>query len=318
MKVVFIGGTGRCGTSIIRDFLGTLDGFLSLDFEYRFLIDPNGVLETYNNLKVIQSPFSQDFHIRKFANFLSRLGGSDCNLLKSNGSRLQSIINFGEAYRGWELEQVFPNYRVRFQELLEGMGIESYCGTWHGHITDGEPIIYLGEESNLESAFSRYLNGMISDLLYVKGKSILVDDNTWNLLYSTTLHELLPDAIFVHVIRDPRDVISSLISQRWAPSDVGSCARFYKYLMDNMEHKLSMVRPESVLMIRYEDIVFNRAEAVKSLSDKLQLRLSDLKGFHQFNFKRDSIGRYRRDLSGGDLEILDSVIPDYISKYGSS
>jgi hypothetical protein len=47
VKMILIGGTGRSGTSIVKEILANHPDASSLPFEYRFIIDPDGLADFY-------------------------------------------------------------------------------------------------------------------------------------------------------------------------------------------------------------------------------------------------------------------------------
>ena len=55
-KVIFIGGSGRSGTNILRKILSNHSKVASLPFEHRFIIDPNGIIDFYNSFTLNWSP----------------------------------------------------------------------------------------------------------------------------------------------------------------------------------------------------------------------------------------------------------------------
>ena len=48
-KVIFIGGSGRSGTNILRKLLSKHSQVASLPFEHRFIIDPDGIIDFFYN-----------------------------------------------------------------------------------------------------------------------------------------------------------------------------------------------------------------------------------------------------------------------------
>ena len=73
LQVVFIGGTGRCGTSITSAILGKHSLVTTLPFEYRFIIDPDGIVDFFRSYAATWSPFMADRRLKRLERFLLTL-----------------------------------------------------------------------------------------------------------------------------------------------------------------------------------------------------------------------------------------------------
>ena len=56
MKTCFIGGTGRCGTSILRTVLSRHSSVATLPIEHRLTVDPDGIFDFYRSYTTGWSP----------------------------------------------------------------------------------------------------------------------------------------------------------------------------------------------------------------------------------------------------------------------
>ena len=97
-NIYLIGGTGRSGTTILTKLLGDLDQLTNVP-EWRFLTDPNGVIDFYNYTALNYcSPFHYDSKVKEFSNFLNDLinYNSASALLASNSIRKLSQTYFAQ------------------------------------------------------------------------------------------------------------------------------------------------------------------------------------------------------------------------------
>jgi Sulfotransferase family len=141
-----------------------------------------------------------------------------------------------------------------------------------------------------------------------------------------------PRARFVHMVRDGRDVVSSLLEQGWLNADrSGTDAYDFRYGPETRfwveperasefpsvadarraawawRRYLSAVRESSapVLELRYEQLVADPAAAASRLAGFLDAPEDPL-ARELGRARADSIGRYKRDLSGEQLQhVLD-------------
>jgi hypothetical protein len=205
MKVICIGGTGRCGTNLLKEILSKHPDVYALPFEHRITVDPDGIYDFYRQCKTSWTPYLMDVRLR----------------------RLEALLN--NKYEGWELEKWFPKYKSRVKELFKELCEFRYAGEWPGNRTG--IIYYAGPASMkplLRSTLMRFLKDIIGDLLISKNKSVFVEDNTWNILYIDEILELMPSYVkIVHIHRNPRKVIDSFTRQRWMPSDKEQASRIF-------------------------------------------------------------------------------------------
>ena len=91
------------------------------------------------------------------------------------------------------------------------------------------------------------------------GAEVVLEKTPSNALRVDLVDRLVPEARFVHIIRDPRDVVASILGTRelmdwqWAPKDAGRAAEIWR------EHVESALRgralgPDRYLEIRYEHL----------------------------------------------------------------
>ena len=84
--------------------------------------------------------------------------------------------------------------------------------------------------------------------------------------YTARITELFPDAQFVHVRRDPRDVTESLLRMPWwAHRSVYRTARHWAKVYDRAEAARTALGPERHLVLRYEDLVADPEGVTRAL-----------------------------------------------------
>ncbi|MFI0792159.1 sulfotransferase family protein [Micromonospora rubida] len=188
---------------------------------------------------------------------------------------------------------------------------------------------------------SRYFRGYYGALLAASGHGGLrfAEKDPENCFIVPFLTEVFPDAVFLHVYRDGRDVAVSHAEQPWlnaastgtgksgrggtpwgaAPrfwveperheefsrvSDLARSAWMWRRFTGSALAQLAELPAERVRHLRYEDIVSRPAEAAAVVAEFLQV--TDPAGRQaldaRFNRARpDSVGRWRSRLSGTDL-----------------
>jgi hypothetical protein len=121
-----------------------------------------------------------------------------------------------------------------------------------------------------------------------------------NISYSNRLAQLFPDAKFIVIRRDPRDVIASLLTKDWGPNTPLEGIEWIESRLRADNNALSTVEPKQVLVIHLEDLVTNSPEKTYSkILDFLELEDEPaMRKFHttKMTTKNASSGRWRDEI----------------------
>jgi hypothetical protein len=157
------------------------------------------------------------------------------------------------------------------------------------------------------------------------------------------VHEVFPEAKFLHIIRDGRAVAASLVRQSWwfgyrgpwrwnfgplpdkyqkewekyGRSFLVLAALEWKLLMDAFEEAKRELPATQWMDLRYEDFVDQPRHCVAQILHFADLSWSDKfeKAFARHQFRENKEG-YLRDLSQAQIEQLDSVLASYLQARG--
>ena len=101
------------------------------------------------------------------------------------------------------------------------------------------------------------------------------DSTPVNMMHSIQIKKLLPDARFINVVRDGRDVALSITKERWGPNDAHEGLEWWANRILKSALALEKVDKKSVLEFRIEDfVVHNRDDSYQNLLNFLQLDAS--------------------------------------------
>jgi len=291
-EIIFIGGTGRCGTNIMKDILSLHPKVASHPFEYRFIIDPDGIIDFYNIALNGWSPYIIDQKLHRLESFLMVLAK------KYEGK---------EIYVEWELNKHLPNYEEIVSDLLERLVDFKYNGVHFGLKKERE-LYFMGYKTKKE--LNRILGGFIKQLIdgYLarENKEIYVEDNTFNLLFAREILDLLPDAKFIHMTRDARDVISSLSKQRWTPKDKIKAAKWYKAVINQIDIIKKELPPDSVITVDLYDLIDEPEKILKSICRFIGISFSDK--MLDIDLSRSNRYRWKKDYSPDELSLINQIL----------
>jgi len=319
---IFITGSGRSGTNITKAIFEKHSQCATLPFEYRFTVDPGGIIDFVNQYSGTWSPFMADKRLRNLEQFLMSLAERDeneypvSNWLKKMDKRAENITP--HAYADWELGKVMPGYEKRVKELIKQLTDYRYKASWPGAdslSTNNE--MYFGKpktKEELTSIFSKFLEDCFQSILSDTNKEIFVEDNTWSFLFAKDLLDLVPNGKILHIVRDPRDVVASLIKQRWTPSELGQILVWYKSVMSTWEDQKSMLDQEKFKEIRLEDLIQDPQKIMQATCSFLGLAYE--REMTNIDLSKSNSGRYRAEFTEDQIAHINDELEDIIARYG--
>ena len=290
-RPVFIGGTGRSGTSIMANLLNSHADLCLPGHENKLIVEHSGLRDIVESL-------SGRYDITRFhfiiQNFLSRAQqmqqfGFPVAELNQRLSQLRQErkLNFQQAFEIVQREN--PAIPGSIHAIGQGFGIEHYVTCTRAFllriaahvaqdgIVDTHGLLkpfFMAKSFTRDAILAecrRFLDELYAKPVTAARASRWVDDTPLNFVNFDFLHELYPQMKFIHMIRDPRDVASSFTNQPWFPSDqalaVSVCAamiRSYRALKDR-------IPASSLLEVRLEDLVNKTDETVARVAAFLEV-----------------------------------------------
>jgi hypothetical protein len=102
-----------------------------------------------------------------------------------------------------------------------------------------------------------------------------------NALFISEIRELLPEARFIHLVRDPRDVVASLLAAAktwgadWAPKSATAAAEMWVEHIGAVQKAARSLSQDAFYEVSYEELSRFPAKTLKSVSKFLDLNWSD-------------------------------------------
>jgi len=320
-STVFITGTGRSGTNVTKAIFARHSRCATLPFEYRFTVDPGGVIDFFNQYCGSWSPFMADKRLRKFEKYLLSLGQKNesnfaaSQWLKKVDRGAEEITPY--AYSGWELKEWFLGYENHVKLLITQLVDFKYSASWPGSDSLSESNqMYFGSpktKNELIPPLSEFLGNCFQSFLDKSKKEVFVEDNTWSLLYADDLLKLVPEGKILHIIRDPRDVISSLKKQRWTPSDLDQILSWYRSVMLTWRYQKSNLSSDQYIEIKLEDILSDREAVIQNVCKFVDLEYEE--AMVQLDLSKSNTGRFKTDLSNDEITKVENTLADILSEY---
>ena len=239
-QLIFSGGSGRSGTTVLAKLLRTHPQVrASRPLEIRCLTDSAGLLDVCLGPGP-DAPFGVRALARSrpllFAEFRRRLRG-----------------------RWWE----------RTNRLGKVSGL-------HRGITPEQRETLLRELQRSVGRASREAGrSFLVELARMQGldaERYWVDTSPPNIAHADRIHRLVPDALFVHMVRDGRDTMASVMNEPWGPAEPEAAATWWSDRMVAAHRALTDVPPDAALTISLESLVVTeRGEEYRRLLEFLDL-----------------------------------------------
>jgi len=319
--VIFISGTGRSGTNITKAILGKHSMCGILPFEYRFSIDPGGLVDFIHQYSAVWSPFMADQKLKDLESYLMGLAKRNedrfamSQWIKKVDRSLLTVSPF--PYAGWELEKWMPGYQRSVKKLMGQLVDFDYKGVWPGtdSLQEGNKM-YFGTpktKEELEPIVGEFLNECILSFLSKTGKEVFVEDNTWSIMFADDMLRLVPHGKLIHIVRDPRDVVASLINQRWTPDELDHVLQWYLSVLSVWEKKKALLKDDQFLEIRLEDICSDTETTVKSICDFCNIDFEQ--GMINLDLSQSNSGRYKAQFSAEEIERIEAKLSTILDQY---
>jgi hypothetical protein len=273
---IFVGGTGRSGTTVFARLLGSHPDIFSLRWESQFIVARHGLIELVDS----------DFGEAEMAKFLELLRGRWFMRTLNRGKPNEYSAGLGD-------DISVESLRHAISALESGVG-------------EGRPP--------LETA-AVFVNRMFGPPT-VEAEAVRWCEKTpRNLLYMARLSEMMPEAMFINVVRDGRDVACSMVERGFWPigatndfpstNDLRGEVTFEKAIrywveMIRLGREVAGDLPEGhYLEVRLEDLVFDQRAAVHRVAEFLG-EAPD-RSLEDFAMRGQALGRWKRDLSTEEI-----------------
>ncbi len=187
------------------------------------------------------------------------------------------------------------------------------------------------------------VSGLLAPYRESAGKSRVAEKTPGNVLFFRQLHALFPDSPLIHVIRDGRDVVASLLNMDWldpstgqAPPYTHDARRAAEYWVENVRGGRAALDMPGLsgryFEVRYENLVRDPETTLRGLLEHcgepwdpavlaFNSRPHDLADESSADAVQEplteaAIGRWQEDLKPGQQALVQSVAGDLLGELG--
>lgn len=322
-RQIFIGGTGRSGTSIIKRVIASHDAVASFPIELRAIVDPGGALDLAQALTARWSPYAGDMAIRRFEALLGAIAST--NIAKKAFVRLAQRFGFSPpSYLDFGIgDHVgLQFYRSRCMQLLNSLSPSRTRGIWAGMPGGAFPgrfyeTPYPGGV-DVHRELERFFDDLFERSANDRPVTHWVEDTPYNLLHVNELRVMFPRMRFIHVYRDFRDVAASYRVQPWGSADVRIAAKRVAGIVARWLELRSLLDEQELMEVGLESVVQDRQAFYDRFLAFVGLSRSDAmeQKLEQLDPRLMHGGRWKRELGEEDQVLVQKILGPAIRAYG--
>jgi len=242
MKPVFVGGTGRSGTTVVGDLLGQHEHIrTSVPIEIKFLANKSGLLQ------LVFGRETPDVH-KNIAFFNLRARRRRWISKREKFKKIQSEFLDRIWNDWWDIDAPPPHGRG-LQSGISKKELEKLLATLVSEL-----------RFNRVWAARRFMRNFISSQDAHKGQKYWVETTPLNIAQAKRILKIFPNALFINMVRDPRDVIASLLTKNWGPTTALEGIEWIEKRLIDAHHALRAIPAHQKITIALEDLAINRRE----------------------------------------------------------
>lgn len=251
---LFVGGSGRSGTTIAINLLNRHSQIhASLPREIKYLTSRSGLIDLVYGRPIGLEEGATGVRNNIFARLLPIIGKSKLHYFQKNlhGAWWSEVGKKGKA-RG----------------LVQGIDEQTLIGA--------EKNFLANFHSQPEVAARELFHTLSSKQLKSPEIRYFADSTPVNIMQANYLNRIFPEALFINMVRDGRDVALSVANEKWGPNDPYKALEWWSNRVLKAKLALDQVPQNRALTVRLENLVSRDRE--QSLEEILKFLAIESEG----------------------------------------
>lgn len=335
---VCVSGYGWSGSSAVVDLLHEFKSCYLPPAEFRVVKDPYGLDDLYYSTVVKGSPEgSVDFAVKDFISYMKflnqtpsrfRPGFNYRKLLGQsfeNATRefISSLVNF-EYLNSWWMFDFKMDRSEWLIRRITGMIINKLMKLLHvryrfnSKTSEGKSyFVNVSKEKFLELS-RKYIDDIFTPLISQSTASHVILDQAVPLLNYENEMNFFREPKLIVVDRDPRDIYANLIELNfWFGKDFAKTRDVNKFITMHKASRINrqqLKKDSSVLLLRFEDLIYNYEESIKRVIEFIGLKHDDHTNKREFfdpDISINNVGMWRRVITESEANVIVSDLEDY-------
>ena len=333
-KKIFIGGTGRSGTSILSKLIGSQVNTKTLG-ETRFIIDKNGLIDLFYSLTKNYSIDQGRIALKEFETMMVKhmtrkysLPYQGFNFNNKFTDRYQQYfysffneLHFG-TFQGYDFHSTYNNKikRLFSNHLLYLNAFYRHTANFftkrHNNLFFSMPYEdmyiprYFDNPQELLRLISNFVNSIfISATPKDTNKNNWCEDTPANILHLDFLGKVFPDAYFLHITRHPVGVAYSMQMQFWAPN---SKEQVVTFLTGEYEKLCKAKDIANKMGLNYLELKLEHLHKINKQKEIFDFLGLDFRFENKVTIQSSKVDYYLDKISAEDFDYFASHLKKYI------
>lgn len=324
MIPIFIGGTGRSGTSILKRFLQQHPNAVAYPHELRVITDPGGALDLVNALSRDWEPYKADYAIQEFQRIM-RAAAYGSIWQRAVRRAMLRIGGAPRRYTGVNMRQAFgTDIDRRLDSLLDDISYHVSKGSWIGSQSYQFPSKIYESDWQQHHEIASKVGAFFTDLFEELAKkkvtpaSHWIEDTPYNLLRADELLQLFPTMKLIHIYRDPRDVLASYLTQDWGGDEAAVTARRLHNVLKKWRHVRENMPLQSYIEVSFEALAHAPQTEANKIIDFVGLPVHKFtdKELSLIDLRRAHLGRWKEEIPPEALHRAMNYLSPWVDEYG--
>jgi len=337
MIPLFIGGTGRSGTTVLGRILSLHRDIFTIPFESRFIVDPHGVRDLVHSLSDSWDQYHGHVAVVNFLELMKELYPSKVRYLyKVAAWKIYTRLHISPPKYyltmdgKWKNEEFFDYRKIplsllisreefekALDELISKIVLREYSGYWQGYGTKISPKMHVTRRFEYEEVLQiarEFVYKIWSSAASKFNAKIVADHTPTNLNHALFLHDLFPELKFIHIYRDLRDVVSSYKRQSWGGNSAKEAVPIIKNTLKKWEQDKKKLPRDSYIEISLEELVKNTEETLEIICEFLGIEFDA--NMLKMDLSKSHSGRWKKDLSDEEVKIVEKELGWFLKEKG--
>lgn len=299
-KADFVAGTGRSGTTLLHDMIGAHPSVYAVPGESKFIVEGDGLNALIPALTGRYSVTASDLALLRFMVLMG---------LDLPAATQTEGTEFGRALAERIGPQFFhpplQRYIAALTDFNFGFGPDVIASPYPKHFEDRRTLIRLSHD---------LVADMFGGAAQAAGKRIWCEKTPSNLIAIDLLWEMFPKAAIIHIKRDPRGVLHSLMQQDWAPHDLAQATSFLRHIYirwKRLKPRLGLPDPR-YLEIKLEDLCAAPEQVMAQVAGVIGIAPA----FRLSGTKAAMADRWKTEMSAADRAYCETKLADIFDLMG--
>jgi hypothetical protein len=206
--------------------------------------------------------------------------------------------------------------KKNFEKLVADILNERPVKQYVSEISTDEFYQWLGDNRS----YANIVNYICSRMLDGNGghRSSWGDKTPHYLLDLDIVYHLFPNAKYIYIVRDGRDVALSLLKKDWGPSNIYSCAKLWSnYNSVHSSIVQTLVSQNQLIRVKYEDLASKTEDTISDIYDFLEIELDpDALSLLATSMRKGNHDKWKTVMTSNQKNTFNSVASETLQEFG--